>query len=154
MSLIIGSNARNYTPKAKSTTPTISKLGQSALSHGLGGALECFEGSTLFSECYKPCLEVVNIFNSTFQVLGLQANIRRLTTSLFHAPQVQSEVQGFLQMLDEVYGTFGLDYSIALSTRPESYLVSRHHICLSDPCAVCGLRVCVHATGISTCGVG
>mmetsp|Transcript_21962 Transcript_21962/g.60797 ORF Transcript_21962/g.60797 Transcript_21962/m.60797 type:complete len:479 (+) Transcript_21962:156-1592(+) len=36
--------------------------------------------------------------------------------------QVQSEVQGFLKMLDEVYGTFGLDYSIALSTRPESYL--------------------------------
>jgi threonyl-tRNA synthetase len=38
---------------------------------------------------------------------------------------VQAEVQGFLKMLDEVYGTFGLDYSIALSTRPESYLVRK-----------------------------
>ena len=43
---------------------------------------------------------------------------------LWHA-QVQAEVQGFLKMLDEVYGTFGLDYSIALSTRPESYLVRK-----------------------------
>ncbi len=38
--------------------------------------------------------------------------------------QVMSEVQGFLKFLDEVYGTFGLGYSMALSTRPESYLVS------------------------------
>ena len=32
------------------------------------------------------------------------------------------EVQGFLKLLSEVYGVFGLDYSLALSTRPESYL--------------------------------
>jgi threonyl-tRNA synthetase len=33
-----------------------------------------------------------------------------------------SEVQGFLKMLHEVYSVFGLDYSMALSTRPEGYL--------------------------------
>jgi threonyl-tRNA synthetase len=32
------------------------------------------------------------------------------------------EVTSFLKMLDEVYGIFGLDYTMALSTRPESYL--------------------------------
>lgn len=32
------------------------------------------------------------------------------------------EVTSFLKMLDEVYGVFGLDYTMALSTRPESYL--------------------------------
>jgi len=31
--------------------------------------------------------------------------------------QVMSEVQSFLKMLGEVYGIFGLDYSMALSTR-------------------------------------
>lgn len=39
------------------------------------------------------------------------------------ALQVMGEVQGFLKFLGEVYSTFGLDYSMALSTRPESYLV-------------------------------
>lgn len=36
--------------------------------------------------------------------------------------QVMQEVTGFLRMLDDVYATFGLDYSVALSTRPEGYL--------------------------------
>lgn len=43
--------------------------------------------------------------------------------------QVMREVTSFLKMLDEVYGIFGLDYTMALSTRPESYLgelVSEH----------------------------
>jgi threonyl-tRNA synthetase len=35
------------------------------------------------------------------------------------------EVTSFLKMLHEVYGIFGLDYSMALSTRPESYLGAR-----------------------------
>lgn len=33
-----------------------------------------------------------------------------------------SEVQGFLKLLGEVYDVFGLDYTMALSTRPEGYL--------------------------------
>jgi threonyl-tRNA synthetase len=33
-----------------------------------------------------------------------------------------AEVQMFLKMLHEVYSIFGLDYSMALSTRPEGYL--------------------------------
>ncbi len=33
-----------------------------------------------------------------------------------------SEVQGFLRLLGEVYDVFGLDYTMALSTRPEGYL--------------------------------
>lgn len=36
--------------------------------------------------------------------------------------QVMREVTSFLKMLDEVYGIFGLDYTMALSTRPDSYL--------------------------------
>ena len=36
-----------------------------------------------------------------------------------------AEVQNFLKMLDEVYGVFGLEYTMALSTRPEGYLVSQ-----------------------------
>lgn len=35
------------------------------------------------------------------------------------------EVKAFLKMLDEVYGVFGLDYTMALSTRPEGYLGAR-----------------------------
>ena len=38
--------------------------------------------------------------------------------------QVMAEVQGFLRFLGEVYDVFGLDYSMALSTRPEGYLGS------------------------------
>lgn len=33
-----------------------------------------------------------------------------------------TEVQSFLKLLGEVYGIFGLDYTMALSTRPEGYL--------------------------------
>jgi len=36
--------------------------------------------------------------------------------------QVMVEVSNFLKMLDEVYAIFGLDYELALSTRPEKYL--------------------------------
>mmetsp|Transcript_9084 Transcript_9084/g.26054 ORF Transcript_9084/g.26054 Transcript_9084/m.26054 type:complete len:718 (+) Transcript_9084:353-2506(+) len=36
--------------------------------------------------------------------------------------QVMQEVSGFLQMLNEAYGVFGLDYELALSTRPEAYM--------------------------------
>ncbi|GBF99477.1 threonyl-tRNA synthetase [Raphidocelis subcapitata] len=36
--------------------------------------------------------------------------------------QVMSEVQLFLRMLGEVYGMLGLDYTMALSTRPEGFL--------------------------------
>ena len=32
------------------------------------------------------------------------------------------EVQSFLKFLGEVYAVFGLDYTMALSTRPEGYL--------------------------------
>lgn len=36
--------------------------------------------------------------------------------------QVMEEVVGFLGFLDEVYSVFGLEYTMALSTRPEGYL--------------------------------
>ena len=42
--------------------------------------------------------------------------------SLPLTPQVMAEVQSFLKLLGEVYDIFGLDYSMALSTRPEGYL--------------------------------
>lgn len=38
------------------------------------------------------------------------------------AVQVKAEVSSFLKMLGEVYKVFGLEYSLALSTRPEGYL--------------------------------
>ena len=48
---------------------------------------------------------------------------RGLTLVALHRPdQVMSEVSGFLQMLNDVYDVFGLDYELALSTRPEKYL--------------------------------
>jgi threonyl-tRNA synthetase len=36
--------------------------------------------------------------------------------------QVSAEISAFLKMMGEVYGVFGLDYKMALSTRPEGYL--------------------------------
>jgi threonyl-tRNA synthetase len=36
--------------------------------------------------------------------------------------QVGAEISAFLKMLGEVYAVFGLDYKMALSTRPEGYL--------------------------------
>lgn len=36
--------------------------------------------------------------------------------------QVKQEIGTFLKMLSEVYGIFGLDYTLKLSTRPEKYL--------------------------------
>ena len=36
--------------------------------------------------------------------------------------QVGAEIAAFLKMLGEVYAVFGLDYKMALSTRPEGYL--------------------------------
>ncbi len=36
--------------------------------------------------------------------------------------QVMAEVTSFLKLLSEVYATFGLEYTMALSTRPEGYL--------------------------------
>jgi threonyl-tRNA synthetase len=39
-----------------------------------------------------------------------------------------SEVTSFLKMMDEVYTIFGLDYTMALSTRPEGYLGEHKHM--------------------------
>jgi threonyl-tRNA synthetase len=36
--------------------------------------------------------------------------------------QVKDEISSFLKMLGEVYAVFGLDYTLALSTRPEGYI--------------------------------
>jgi threonyl-tRNA synthetase len=36
--------------------------------------------------------------------------------------QIESEVQGVLDMLEAVYGVFGFQYSLALSTRPARYM--------------------------------
>ena len=38
------------------------------------------------------------------------------------ALQVMEEVSKFLQMMDEVYTVFGLQYKMALSTRPDDYM--------------------------------
>lgn len=36
--------------------------------------------------------------------------------------QVKEEIMAYLKMMGEVYDVFGLDYKMALSTRPEGYL--------------------------------
>ena len=36
--------------------------------------------------------------------------------------QMESELSGFLKFLDEVYDVFGLEYQMALSTRPDDYM--------------------------------
>jgi threonyl-tRNA synthetase len=36
--------------------------------------------------------------------------------------QIQAEVMGVLDMLESVYGVFGFQYALALSTRPQKYL--------------------------------
>lgn len=36
--------------------------------------------------------------------------------------QVKAEISSYLKMMGEVYDAFGLDYKMALSTRPEGYL--------------------------------
>lgn len=38
--------------------------------------------------------------------------------------QIQNEIQQVIHLIDEVYQTFGFDYSVELSTRPEQSLVS------------------------------
>lgn len=37
-------------------------------------------------------------------------------------PQISAEIQGLMDMLDFIYGIFDLDYSVALSTRPERFM--------------------------------
>jgi threonyl-tRNA synthetase len=63
--------------------------------------------------------------------------------------QVMSEVQCFLRLLGEVYTVFGLEYSMALSTRPESYLVSSGGWDAEIACVFCvcigGRAGCVYA---------
>lgn len=42
--------------------------------------------------------------------------------------QIESEVKGVLDMIDEMYGVFGLPYSIELSTRPEKDYIGTEEI--------------------------
>jgi hypothetical protein len=65
------------------------------------------------------------------QVHNVQHPPQRLTLCraccrLCFVLQVMSEVTSFLKMMDEVYTIFGLDYTMALSTRPEGYLGELH----------------------------
>jgi threonyl-tRNA synthetase len=48
--------------------------------------------------------------------------MQRCGTPTVWRAQVEAEVTQFLRMLGEVYDVFGLQYSLALSTRPEGYL--------------------------------
>ena len=53
-------------------------------------------------------------------VLPLHARLIELCAS--RRDQMMEEVKGVLRMLDEVYEVFGLSYTAALSTRPDSFL--------------------------------
>ena len=64
-----------------------------------------------------------------FHVLLLKGSV---ATRIYESPcispcdslvsQVMEEVSKFLQMMDEVYTVFGLQYKMALSTRPDDYM--------------------------------
>lgn len=64
-----------------------------------------------------------NEFSGALQGLTRVRRFQQDDAHIFCRPdQVLQEVSSFLKLLGEVYGTFGLDYTMALSTRPESYL--------------------------------
>lgn len=57
--------------------------------------------------------------------------------------QIESEVKEVLDLIDEMYGVFGLDYSIELSTRPESDYIGTVEIWDASEKALA--NACVHA---------
>lgn len=57
--------------------------------------------------------------------------------------QIESEVKEVLDLIDEMYGVFGLDYSIELSTRPESDYIGTVDIWDASEQALA--NACVHA---------
>ncbi|GLC55278.1 hypothetical protein PLESTB_000967300 [Pleodorina starrii] len=64
-----------------------------------------------------------NEFSGALQGLTRVRRFQQDDAHIFCRPdQVMSEVQGFLKFLGEVYEVFGLDCTMALSTRPEGYL--------------------------------
>ena len=50
------------------------------------------------------------------------APARLLPSPFCRQDQVKAEIMAYLKMMGEVYDVFGLDYKMALSTRPEGYL--------------------------------
>jgi len=64
-----------------------------------------------------------NEYSGALQGLTRVRRFQQDDAHIFCRPaQVLQEVQTFLKILGEVYATFGLTYSMALSTRPEGYL--------------------------------
>ncbi|KAG2502057.1 hypothetical protein HYH03_000551 [Edaphochlamys debaryana] len=64
-----------------------------------------------------------NEFSGALQGLTRVRRFQQDDAHIFCRPdQVMAEVTGFLKFLGEVYDVFGLDYTMALSTRPEGYL--------------------------------
>lgn len=57
--------------------------------------------------------------------------------------QIESEVKNVLSLIDEMYGVFGLPYSIELSTRPESGYIGTEEIWEQSEQALA--NACVHA---------
>lgn len=63
---------------------------------------------------------------------------------LFVTPdQIESEVKNVLSLIDEMYGVFGLPYSIELSTRPETGYIGSEEIWEQSEQALA--NACVHA---------
>lgn len=63
---------------------------------------------------------------------------------LFVRPdQIESEVKNVLSLIDKMYGVFGLEYSIELSTRPESGYIGTEEIWDASEKALA--NACVHA---------
>eukprot|EP00201_Polytomella_parva_P004255 CAMPEP_0175087738 /NCGR_PEP_ID=MMETSP0052_2-20121109/29998_1 /TAXON_ID=51329 ORGANISM="Polytomella parva, Strain SAG 63-3" /NCGR_SAMPLE_ID=MMETSP0052_2 /ASSEMBLY_ACC=CAM_ASM_000194 /LENGTH=655 /DNA_ID=CAMNT_0016360119 /DNA_START=1538 /DNA_END=3505 /DNA_ORIENTATION=+ len=64
-----------------------------------------------------------NEFSGALQGLTRVRRFQQDDAHIFCRPdQVMKEVTSFLQLLGEVYDIFGLEYTMALSTRPEGYL--------------------------------
>lgn len=57
--------------------------------------------------------------------------------------QIESEVKGVLDLIDEIYGVFGLPYTVELSTRPESGYIGTEEIWDKSEQALA--NACIHA---------
>lgn len=75
-----------------------------------------------------PCTSLLHAGRSRCRQRDAQAALpdapRRAAAALFccRRDQVKEEIMSYLKMMGEVYDVFGLDYKMALSTRPEGYL--------------------------------
>jgi hypothetical protein len=93
---------------------------------GGGGAHARAKTRSLFAPCLPispepPCLSS-RLSPFVHLLPSLTTPSLPFLTLLARRDQVRAEIGAYLKMMGEVYDIFGLDYKMALSTRPEGYL--------------------------------